>query len=386
MSCFHFAAFVILFSSVFTVFGETQNTQESDTTLISFPFNSPRSNGMGGNHAAFVDDFETIFVNPAGFTTAEDQFSVAAFDITVHDIDTTLRLISSNFSDPSVYAARIKNRYESGFNSNGPLMIGSLKGDGGWAFLNRQYLKIWWERDNIFVVNANMVEEIAFYFGRSFPLKNFEETITLTPGFTIKPNYRIVFAPREILAVDFRHILRNLQEQPLEFQMGIGVNTGLLLSFFDMVYFSVVLNDLPSPLYVTRYTSYTDYADGIAPSATNWAFLKPSYDFSACFRSKNVFPGEIVRDIVLAIDYHLSSDALENADRNVFLNIGAGLELQLLRAFWIRAGWQQMLPGAGFGVDFGWVKLDAAVFGETFGDQLSDFQGASFSLGLSFRF
>jgi hypothetical protein len=385
MKRFRFAAFAVLFSSVFTVFGQTQNTQESDSTLIPIPFNSPRSNGMGGNHAALADDFETIFVNPAGFTTAEDQSSVAAFDMAIHDIDTTLRLISTNFSDPAVYAARIKNHYESGFNSNGPIAIGSLKGNAGWALLNRQYLKIWWDREDIFVVNANVVEEMAFYFGRSFPITNFEETWTFTPGFTIKPNYRVIFAPRDVLAIDFRHILRNLQEQPLEFHMGVGVNAGFLFSFFNMVYFAVVFNDLFSPVYINHYPSYAGFFDGTSTSTTRVAFMKPSYDFSACFRTKNVFPGAVVRDIVFTTDYHLSSNTLENADRDPLLDIGAGLELQLLRAFWIRVGWQQMLPCAGFGIDFGWMKLDAAVFGETFGNQVSDYRSASFSLGLSFR-
>jgi hypothetical protein len=341
---------------------------------------------MGGNHAALADDFETIFVNPAGFSTAEDQFSVAVFDVTVHDIDTTLRLISTNFSDPAVYAARIKNHYESGFNSNGPIMIGSLKGDGGWALLNRQYLHIWWNRNNVFAMNANLVEEIAFYLGRSFPITNFEETVTFTPGFTIKPNYRVVFAPRDVLVVDFRHIFRNLQEQPLELQMGVGVNAGLLLSFSDMVYFAVVCNDALSPVYITRYTNYIDFTEGKPVSETEVASIKPSYDFSACFRTKNVFPGEIFRDVVFTVDYHLASGALENTGRDPLLDIGVGLELQLLRAFWIRVGWQQMLPGIGFGVDLGWTKVDAAVFGETFGDQVGAYRGVSLSLGLSFRF
>jgi hypothetical protein len=397
MKRFRFATFAVLFSSALTVFGQNQDTLKDDTTLFPLPFNSPRSNGMGGNHATLADDFETIFVNPAGFTTAGDEASVAVFDITFHDIDTTLRLIGSGFSDPSIYASRIKNHYESGFNSNGPVMFGSIRGDTGWVFSNRQHLKMWWDRDDIFVINANLIEEIALYFGRSFPITNFEETVTFTPGFTIKPNYRFVFAPREVPFFDFRHILRNLQDQPFESQMGIGINFGVLVSCFELLYFSVVANDLLSPVFVTRYRSLADYSGNSKPATRYLGFIKPSYDFSVCLRTKNVFPGEIIRDIVFALDFHLTSELLEKiggdprnmgaeSNRNLLLNIGAGLEFQVLRAFWVRVGWQQMLPSAGFGVDFGMIKLDAAVFGETFGDQLTDFQGASFSLGFSFRY
>jgi hypothetical protein len=395
-SCF--AAVAVFFVSALTVFGQNENTNKNDTTLFSIPFNSPRANGMGGNHATLADDFETIFVNPAGFTTAEDKLSVAALDATVRDIDTTLRLISSEFSDPVVYASRIKDHYETGISSNGPLMIGSIRGDAGWAFLNRQYLKMWWERNNIFIMNANIVEEIAFYFGRSFPITNFEDTYTITPGFTIKPNYRLMFAPREVPFFDFRHIFRNLRDQPFESQLGLGVNVGVLVTYFHALYLSVVANDLLSPVYVSRYTSLAGYSDGNEKAEGSVEFIKPSVDVSICFRTKNVFPGEIVRDIVFALDFHLTSELLDRIgggsirnigawlDRNSLLNIGAGLEFHLLRAFWIRVGWQQMLPAAGFGMDFGTMKLDVAVFGETFGDRLTDYKGASFSLGLSFRY
>jgi hypothetical protein len=386
MKRFRFAAFTVLFSSALTVFGQTQNTLKNDTTLFSFPFNSPRSNGMGGNHATLADDFETIFVNPAGLTTAEDEVSVAVFDMTFHDIDTTLRLIGSGFVDPSIYISRIKDHYESGLNSNGPFMIGSIRGNTGWAFLNRQYLKIWWDRYDIFVVNANIIEEFAFYFGRSFPITNFEGTVTFTPGFTIKPNCRFVFAPREIPAFDFRHITRNLQNYPFENQLGVGVNAGFLVSCFELLYFSVVATDLLSPVYVNRYASLEGYFDGTAKTIASVGFIKPSFDVSVCFRTKNVFPGEIIRDIVFALDYHFSSEILGKIDRNLLLDIGAGIEFQFLRAFWLRVGWQQMLPAAGFGVDFGVLKLDVAIFGETFGNQLTDYQGASLSLGLSFRY
>ena len=151
------------------------------------------------------------------------------------------------------------------------------------------------------------------------------------------------------------------------------------------MYFSLVFNDLLSPVYVNRYTNFTAFTEGASPTS-GVEFFSRSYDFSVCFRTKNVFPGGIVRDIVFTIDYHFTWDSLKNPNSNSLLDIGAGIELQLLRAFWLRAGFQQMLPGAGFGVDLGWIKLDLAVFGETFGDQLSDFQGASFSLGFSFRY
>jgi hypothetical protein len=376
-----FAAF-----AAFPAFGQSQNTTATDTTIAPFQFVSPRANGMGGVHAAFADDFGTIFVNPAGISTVEDQFSLAAVNVTLNDINTMLRLLSSGFSDTAVYADKFQNHLEARFDIGGPLAIGYIKKDFGLGLMNHQFLKAWWDRNDIFVINANVVEEVAFYAGQSFPISNFEKTMTFSLGYMLKPAMRLVFAPRDIQLIEFRYILQNLQKEPFQTHLGLGLDTGFLLSFSDTVYFAGVCRDIVSPVLVSRYANFAEFVNGIRPVGTSTEWIKPTYDFSICFRTKNTIIYEVVEDIVFTVDYHGLGNLLENIDRNPLLDIGAGIELRLLRAFWLRIGWQQMLPGGGFGIDLGWAKLDAAVFGETFGSQPGDFQSVSFSLGLSFRY
>jgi hypothetical protein len=377
-------AVFLVFLAARAAFG--QNTSPYDATPAALQFNFPRSDGLGGVHAALADDFETIFVNPAGFSTAEDQFSVAVLNVTLIDIDTTLRLVSSGFMDPSVYADIIKTYFEAGFDVTGPLAVGYIRGDAGLGLINRQYLKIWWDRNDIFVLNADVAEEIAFYFGGSLPVTNFEQTVTFTPGITIKPTVRAVFAPRGILIPDFRHILQNLQDEPFELQVGAGVDLGLMVSFSDIVYFSVVLRDILSPLYVNHYANFEEFITGTQPVTQGIKWVKPAYDFSICVRTKNTFATEVLQDIALTVDYYGLDNLLEQVDRDPLMDIGAGIELHLLRAFRLRAGVRQTLPCGGFGIDLGWAKLDAAVFGETFGNYTTDYQSISFSMGLSFRY
>jgi hypothetical protein len=377
-------AVFLVFLAVPAAFG--QNTSPSDAAPAPLQFRFPRSDGLGGVHAALADDFETLFVNPAGISTAEDQFSVAMLNVKLIDIDTTLRLVSSGFTDTSIYADIIKTYFEAGVDITGPLAVGYIRGDAGLGLINRQYLKIWWDRNDIFVVNADVAEEIAFYLGGSLPATNFEQTVTFTPGITIKPMVRAVFAPRGILIPDFRHILQNLQNEPFELQMGAGVDLGFLVSFSDIVYFSVVLRDIISPLYVNHYANFEEFINGAQPVTQGVKWVKPAYDFSVCARTKNTFATEVLQDIALTVDYYGLDNLLEQVDRDPLMDIGAGIELHLLRAFRLRAGMRQLLPCAGFGIDVGWAKLDAAVFGETFGNYTNDYQSISFSMGLAFRY
>jgi hypothetical protein len=385
MERLRFIAVAALFAAV-PAFGQNQNTPASDTTLVPYQFISPRSNGLGGTHAALADDIDTIFVNPAGFATAEDQFSVAAANVTLNDIDTILRLLSTSFSDTSVYKARLKNSFEAGLSVGGPFMIGYIKENFGLGLTNHQYLKVWWDRNDLFVVNANVMEEFVFSVGQSIPITNFENTMTFTPGYVIKPSMRFVFAPRDIQIIDFRHVLTNLENEPFEMHAGIGLDVGFLLDFSKTLYIAGVCHDLLSPLLVNRYANSYEFVSGFDPLTTSIESIEPRYDFSICFRTKNIAISEVVEDIIFTVDYHGLNNLLKNADRDPLLDIGAGIELRLLRAFWIRFGWQQMLPGGGFGIDLGWAKLNMAVFGETFGDLRDDYQSVSFSFGLAFRY
>jgi hypothetical protein len=341
---------------------------------------------MGGTHAALADDFDTLFVNPAGITTAKDQFSAATINVTLSDIDTILRLLSSNFSDPAIYAEKLNNHFEAGFDISGPLTIGYIKDNFGFAVSNHQFLKVWWDRYDIFVINANVVEELVLYLGRSFPMTNFEQTMTFTLGYMLRPMARLVFAPRNIQLADFRYILQNLQNEPFEMQLGVGIDVGLLLSFSETVYFSAVCRDIITPVYVNRYANFSEFSSGIAPIDSGLEWFQRSYDLSICFRTRNTMVNEVVKDIVFTVDYHGLNNLINNIESDPLMDIGAGFELQLLTAFWLRVGWQKMLPGGGFGVDLGWGKLDVAVFGETFGNQLDYYQTVSFSLAFLFRY
>jgi hypothetical protein len=366
---------------------QNQNTPGSEQTLFPLSFQSVRANGMGGTHAALADDFDTIFVNPAGFSSfEEDTRAFAAISTTINDFDTIFSLIRSENMTAINLADLIKNRFAAGFDIGGPFRTGYISDGFGIGFLNHQYVKVWWERNDILHVQANIVEEIAVIAGHSFPIENFEQSVTFTPGFSIKPLFRFVFTPRNILLTEFRYIFENMKQEPFEFQAGIGIDAGMLVNFSDFFYIGAVIHDVLAPLYVIRYQDFTSFSNADSPVSQGVEFIKQTYDLSFCFRTRDTFLNETITDIVVAVDYRGLSNVINGIDRNPLLDVGIGLEVQLVRALWLRVGWQQMLIGGGLGIDLGWGKFDFALFGETFGDDLDSFQSLSFSVGLTVAF
>ena len=378
--------FCLIVSAAVRLFAQTPNTPGDEQTLFPLSFQSVRANGMGGTHAALADDFDTLFVNPGGFSSLEDTKSFAALNVTLNDFDTIFSLIRSENMTAIDMADIIKNRFVASIDIGGPFMTGYISDGFGVGLLNHQYVKVWWERNDIMQVQANIVEEIAVIAGRSFPIENFEQSITFTPGLSLKPMFRFVFAPRNVLLTEFRYVFENMKQEPFEFQVGIGVDAGLLVNFSDVFFIGAVIHDVVAPLYVIRYQDFTAFSNGDSPESQGVKFIKQTFDFSFCFRTRDTFFNETVNDIVVTLDYHGLSNIINGIERNPLLDVGIGVEVQLVRALWLRAGWRQMLAGGGLGLNLGWGKFDFALFGETFGDEINSFQSLSFSVGLTIAF
>jgi hypothetical protein len=102
------------------------------------------------------------------------------------------------------------------------------------------------------------------------------------------------------------------------------------------VYFTGVCRDLLSPLLVDRYENLAEFAERTEPIVSGvMEWTKPSYDFSICFRTKSTVMNEALEDIIFTADYHGLGNIFENKDRDPLLDIGARIELRLLRAFWL---------------------------------------------------
>jgi hypothetical protein len=72
-----------------------------------------------------------------------------------------------------------------------------------------------------------------------------------------------------------------------------------------------------------------------------------------------------IRGLKLMLDYRDSLDFLTHPDTavNPLLKVGFGIELQVLEVLWLRAGMTEGLLSAGFGLDYGLVRVHFAMFG-----------------------
>jgi hypothetical protein len=360
--------------------------------LFPIEFSSARAMALGGPHAALADDFDTLFANPAGFSSIDRELSVAAVYASVSDFDTVFKLFRSESMDTATVVAQITNRYKANIDIGGPLSLGFINGEDtksgfGIGLINRTFMQIWWDRNTIFDLSLNVGEEVALIGGASFPTHNFEESVTFTPGFSIKPFFRTLFRPEGLNIVEFRYIFQTLNEKPFETQIGIGVDFGFMLTINKAFTIAAVVYDVVSPVYISRYKDYPAFSGGDSPLSTEWAMLTSRANISICFRTRDTIISETFTDMIFMLDYSGLFNLIANGtERNPLLDIGFGIEIQIINNLAIRLGFKQMMPAGGLGINMHYLQLNITLLGETFGDNLESPQNLSLNIGLTFRY
>jgi hypothetical protein len=88
----------------------------------------------------------------------------------------------------------------------------------------------------------------------------------------------------------------------------------------------------------------------------------------------------------LMLDYRNAIDFLTYADRatNPLLHISAGVELQLLRILYLRAGFYQMLPSFGVELNLTLFRVNLAMVGRELSQQPGGYPIYGYLLGLRF--
>jgi hypothetical protein len=357
--------------------------------LFPISFRSPRADALGGVHASLSDDFDTLFVNPAGFSSIEKQLSIAAFSIGINDFNTIFRLISSKTTELVPRAAEIKTRFRAGVDIGGPICIGWIssreKFGVGFGFMNRTFMNLWWNRDTAFDLTVNTGEEAAFILGFSFPIKSMPEAVVWTPAFSIKPFFRALFRS-EVNLVEFRYILANLQEEKFQTQFGFGVDLAFNLTVYGDFMFSFVARNAIAPVFITRYETYSNFSEGMGAESSGNGFIRPTFDFSVSYRTRNTLLSEILSDIIFTLDWDGLTSLIGSEKRNTLLDLGVGVEVQALENIAFRIGLKQLLPCFGLGINLQYMQFNISLFGETFGNHIGDPSGMSFSGGLTFRY
>jgi hypothetical protein len=354
-------------------------------------FTSARLSAIGGIHAALADDITTLFSNPAGFRRAGPQFSVS--EASVHIAGPVLSIASlvgsiagsSNpaaiVADPGVVAL-LTNLYASAA-LNGPISFGYV-GDGlGFGFFNSTGVTLT-TVGTIPTVTAAAQENLMFVGGYSLsiPLPQ-ESRSTLDLGLSLK-----LFAQGTIaLNQDILSLISlfgsggfsSLLSQPLNLDIGVGVDAGVLYSWNRTVSFGIVGRNLYTPVVRSQYPSSGPAVYGVAPvDLSAGAMYSPHPEWLEPF----------ITSVKIMLDYSDILDFLTHpaTATNPILHVGAGVELVILRILALRGGLDNGYFSAGMGVNLTAFQLDFALYGSELSLEPGLRPLYNLAMGLEFRY
>jgi hypothetical protein len=345
---------------------------------------STRAAALGGLHAALADDMTTLFSNPAGFRSVEPQFSVLEFTFSFYDA--AIEIAGEVVSGVDNSTSDIRRGY---LNVLGPIAVGYVGNGLGWGIFNTSNIRIYsWGASPL--ANEVLEENLVFIRGRTFRIPFPEQQSSLDLGYSLtgfltvqgnsRTDIRQVFLP----SVSPLELLTN--GGPYRRAMGAGVEFGLLYSLKDV--FSIGLAGRNLAFVQTRdFTSFMALIGGGASTAS-YSVLPMDLSLGILYRPPLDRLGRYINDIKVMVDYHNMLDFLiyPAGATHALLHIGLGIELQLLEIVSLRAGYYQLLPSVGLGLDFSFFTLNMAYFGREWTSEPGGYPVNSYAIGLEFEY
>lgn len=353
-----------------------------------FMLPSARYAGLGGSHAALSDDFTSLFINPAGFYAAKEEFSAAELSLSIYgplfdiaDIVTEYMGSSGNLDISGIVGP---GGLATGADLGGPLSFGWVGRGLGFGFFNRTVMDAKTAGTS---VRANASEELLLLGGYAFRIVQ-KETHLLDAGFLGKGYLRgSLDLEASILTANDLFDDDPLTEQPFTTLAGVGLDLGFLYRYSNIFSIGLVYKDLYSPAIETTYASSDDFFSGEeAVDSGSYTTIRPSLDFGFAYTPHSSFLEKYVSRLSFLLDYRDILDLFYLVPRNPVLNAGFGIELVVLDALSLRAGIGDALPALGFGIDFTFMQLDFAMRGVELGFDPGMNPTYAIDVGLLFRY
>jgi hypothetical protein len=374
------------------VFGVNAQDLPSRVDAAGFPF--ARNTALGGAHVGLDGDFSSIFTNPAALVCVAPRKNYAEFAVNMIDIELITHMIRTDDPLPE-FASLLVDNFEADLDIGGPLALGAVGSDDrydygygygygwGWGLFNVSKFGLSWNREQMLMVSATLTEE--FTLAGAYGLRLYDGLdAKFDLGITAKVFLRAGYHSSPLFIQQVKYILQDLLEMPFETQLGAGFDTGFRWTLFDSLSFAAVLYDPFSPVWVNQYSemgkvsSQETIASGrrsVTPRASagvSWKMLSP-------------FWHRYFSDITLSVDYIGLLEHLSENPRDPLLNIGAGCEIRMLEVFWLRAGFKDMQPGGGIGINFTFMTVDISFYGKELGTRPNQYATWSASVNISFR-
>ena len=331
-----------------------QNLEQSEQ-IEPFVMPSARAFATGGYHAAFSDDFNVFFSNPALLAAIEPEFSLAEFSLEFIDfgmIGLLFNHITNTPSESSVLYA--KNSKETGFYAGGPLALGIVRKNWGIGAFNVTRMHLRWTADDKQLAHVVTTEEFLLTGGYGLTLFN-KGIVSADIGLSLKMFYRVGFL-QAIWYPDLKYFLEKINNATIETQLGGGVDAGVRLGL-GPVSLGLVMRDAYSAAYKSNYMNMDDFNAG-AELFGEMLSIMPRLAFGVLLSPEPPFWKHILSDFRITLDFQQILFFLEQNYRSPLLELGLGFEVTLNDKFSFRMGLYEMLPTAGFGLRLGLFQFD----------------------------
>jgi hypothetical protein len=355
-----------LFGILFSLSAETVSSKV-------FQVPNPRLAALGGLHTTFAEDMTTLWNNPAGLYSVKSQFRLSELTLSLggpvfslaniifraagdEDIDTLL-------TDPAVLKV-LKNIYTT-TDLAGPISFGYVGHGLGFAIVNNSSVEVKGVGSTSF--DFQVSERLLLYGGYAFRLYG-SPAYPIDIGINLKTflqgTTQFVRTLLEIpdLTDEGMDLLVN---SPYSLTTGIGIDAGVLFPLGQNWKMGIVARDLFTPTTRSDYTSFDAFLSEEDPAPAVKGTVPMDLSIGVQYTPPLGFLEFYIRGLKLMLDYRDSLDFLTHPDTavNPLLKVGFGIELQVLEVLWLRAGMTEGLLSAGFGLDYGLVRVHFAMFG-----------------------
>ncbi len=333
-----------------------------------------RLSSMGGIHAAMTDDLSSIFTNPAGFSSAESELSVAEFTTAlkgpIFDIASLVIEVINGGDIVALLAtdstqAMLKNLY-AGIDLAGPVYLGYV-GDGlGFCCLNTTNITL--AGEGAMSIAAYISEAILLTGGYSvgIPIGD-DHSIDIGMMFKGSIGGELKF---KASVLSLMTLFQNLSPDILmgsnfDFVSKIGLDAGLKYSFRDIFAFGLTAKDIYTPVLRNKYATLTGFLDSTAVPVAVKGLVPFSLNGGILFSPPMGILERFVTDLIILVDYNDILDFLitPGTAANPLLHISLGLELELLEILSLRGGFNQGLFSAGLGMDLTYFTMNVSMYG-----------------------
>lgn len=334
---------------------------------------SPRMAALGGFHATFAEDLTTLWNNPAGLYEVESQFQIFESSFNLggpvfslsnivlraaggEDVDVLL-------TDPEVLKL-VKGIYTS-FDISGPISFGYVGKGLGFAILNGSSVESKSIGSTSFAFSVS--ERILLYGGYAFRIYPFGDTPVDT-GINLKAfikgatEFQRTLLEVPDLAKEGADLLMN---SPFSLTSGIGMDLGVQFPLSESIKLGIVARNLFTPTTRSDYTSLDAFLSKEQPAPAVKGNVPLDLSLGVQYAPSLGVMELYFRKLRIMLDYNDSLDVWTHPATavNPVLKIGIGAEVQVLEVLWLRAGVSQGLLACGFGLDYGVIKVNFAVYG-----------------------